>query len=79
MVKLVSFDLDDTLIREIHSVMLPCILNGKEQEHSVIQAREESGELDYITADYLRAELLSGLVESKIATALGISRIQDSR
>lgn len=67
MVKLVSFDLDDTLIREIHSVMLPCILNGKEQEHSVIQAREESGELDYITADYLRAELLSGLVESKIA------------
>ncbi|EQB86250.1 hypothetical protein M918_15030 [Clostridium sp. BL8] len=30
--KLVCFDLDDTLIREIHSVMLPCILNGKEKK-----------------------------------------------
>lgn len=48
-VKLVCFDLDDTLIREIHSVMLPCILNGKEYEHSKIQAKEDSGELDYIT------------------------------
>ncbi|WP_367179361.1 hypothetical protein [Clostridium sp.] len=40
-VKLVCFDLDDTLIREIHSVMLPCILNGKENEHSLIQKQEE--------------------------------------
>ena len=66
-IKLVSFDLDDTLIKEIHSVMLPCILNGKEKEHSIIQKREDSGELDYISADYLRAELLEGLAESKIA------------
>ena len=49
--KTVCFDLDDTLIREIHSVMLPCILNGKEKEHSVIQEKEETGELDYITAE----------------------------
>lgn len=65
-VKLVCFDLDDTLIREIHSVMLPCILNCRELEHSIIQAREEQGELDYITADRLRAELLLGLSEDKI-------------
>lgn len=65
--KLACFDLDDTLIREIHSVMLPCILNDKEKEHSLIQDQEEKGLIDYITADYLRAELLLGLEERKIA------------
>lgn len=65
--KLVCFDLDDTLIREIHSVTLPCILNGKEKEHSLIQEQEEKGLLDYISADYLRSELLLGLEERKIA------------
>ncbi len=65
--KLVCFDLDDTLIREIHSVMLLCITNGKEKEHSIIQAQEEAGELDYIAADYRRAALLNGLEESRIA------------
>ncbi|WP_346900224.1 HAD family hydrolase [Clostridium sp. UBA7503] len=65
--KLVCFDLDDTLIREIHSVMLPCILNGKEKEHSLIQEQEDKGMIDYISADYLRAELLLGLEEYKIA------------
>lgn len=64
--KLACFDLDDTLIREVHSVMLPCILNGKGREHSVIQEKEEKGELDYISTDYLRAELLLRLDESKI-------------
>lgn len=66
-IKLVCFDLDDTLIREIHSVMLPCILNGKEKEHSFIQMQEEEGAIDYISADYQRAQLLLGLKESKIA------------
>ncbi|MBL4934352.1 HAD family phosphatase [Clostridium sp. YIM B02515] len=65
--KLVCFDLDDTLIREIHSVMLPCILNGKEKEHSIIQSQEDIGLIDYISADYLRAKLLLGLEECKIA------------
>ncbi|MBU3203583.1 HAD family hydrolase [Clostridium algidicarnis] len=65
--KLVCFDLDDTLIKEIHSVMLPCILNGKEKEHSFIQEQEEKGIIDYISADYLRAELLLGLEEREIA------------
>lgn len=64
--KLVCFDLDDTLIRGIHSVMLPCILNGREKEHSIIQKQEEDGQLDYMTADYLRAELFSGLNEEEI-------------
>jgi phosphoserine phosphatase len=65
-VKLVCFDLDDTLIREIHSVMLPCILNGKDKEHSLIQEQEEKGIINYIFADNLRAELLLGLKENKI-------------
>lgn len=65
--KLVCFDLDDTLIREIHSVMLPCILNGKEKEHSLIQEQEEKGLIDYKSADYLRAKLFAGLEERKIA------------
>lgn len=64
--KLICFDLDDTLIREYHSVMIPCILNGKEQEHSIIQAREESGELDYVSADNQRAKLLNGLELDKL-------------
>ena len=67
--KLISFDLDDTLIRGIHSVMFPCILNGKEKEHAAIQEKEDAGMLDYISADYLRAELLKGLEESKIANS----------
>lgn len=66
-IKLVCFDLDDTLIREIHSVMLPCILNNKEREHSIIQEQEEKGLIDYKSADYRRAELLSGLEEYRIA------------
>ena len=65
--RLVCFDLDDTLIREIHSVMLPCISNGKEIEHSSIQEQEGKGAINYISADYLRAELLLGLEERKIA------------
>lgn len=64
--KLVCFDLDDTLIREIHSVMLSCIINDKEKEHSIIQEQEEKGLIDYKSADYLRAELLLGLEECKI-------------
>lgn len=63
---LVCFDLDDTLIRGIHSVMLPCILNRKEKEYAVIQEQEDNGQLDYIAADYLRAELFCGLCEDEI-------------
>ena len=65
-IKLACFDLDDTLIRDRHSVLIPCILNGKEKECREIDAREMAGELDYISADYLKAELFKGLVVSKI-------------
>jgi len=65
-VKLICFDLDDTLIKDIHSAMFPCILNGKEKEHLIIQKREEAGEIDYISADYLRAKLFKGLKENQI-------------
>ena len=65
-VKLVVFDLDDTLIRNIDSVMLPCILNGKEKEHLAIMSREKAGELDWIAADTLSAGLFKGLAESKL-------------
>ena len=70
MTKLVCFDLDDTLIREIHSVMLLCILNDKEREHARIQAQEENGTLDYIAADHLRAKLVVGLDETLIPKQL---------
>ena len=66
MLKLACFDLDDTLIREVHSVMLPCILNGKEAEHAEIQKKEEEGLLDYIAAGHERAKLMEGLEEAKI-------------
>lgn len=66
MTKLVCFDLDDTLIRGIHSVMLLCLLNDKEQEHAHIQRQEENGILDYMAADHLRAKLAAGLNENRI-------------
>lgn len=65
-IKLVCFDLDDTLIRDIHSVTIPCILNNKEKEHAIIQEKENEGLLNYIEADYLRAKLLTGLDETII-------------
>ena len=40
--KLISFDLDDTLIREIHSVMLPCILNGRERCMQLFRNRKKT-------------------------------------
>ena len=64
--KLVCFDLDDTLIYEIDSVMIPCIINGKENEQSAIREKEKAGQFDYVTADHMSASLFKGLQESKI-------------
>jgi len=76
--RLVSFDLDDTLIRGIHSVLLPCILNGKGKECRAIDDMEAAGELDYISADYLKAELFEGLPVTRIAESfLDIARPLD--
>lgn len=59
--KLVCFDLDDTLIKEIHSVMYLCILNNKLKEIIEIEKREAKGEFSWIEADYHKAKLASGL------------------
>jgi phosphoserine phosphatase len=59
--KLVCFDLDHTLIYEIHSVMYPCILNGKYNEVLEVEKNEANGVYDWIEADYHRAALIEGL------------------
>lgn len=40
-IKLICFDLDDTLIRAFHSVMIPCIINNKKSENDIIKKKEE--------------------------------------
>jgi len=50
--------------------LLSCILNGKEKECLAIDKREEAGELDYISADYLKAKLFKELAESKIRESM---------
>lgn len=66
MIKLVCFDFDDTLTREIHSVMLLCMLNGKLQQLLEIERLEEDGRLGWIEADYKKAALIKGLSVSSI-------------
>jgi len=63
MTKLVCFDLDDTLIKEMHSVMFLCLLNGQLNQLMEIERKEDSGELQWIEADYHKAALIQGLNE----------------
>jgi len=65
-IKLVSFDLDDTLINDIHSVMLLCILNNKYEELLDIEKRKFKGEDGWIEADIHKAKLLVGLEVSEV-------------
>ncbi len=65
--KLVCFDLDDTLIKEIHSVMYLSVLNNKLTEIIEIEKREAEGEFTWIEADYHKAKLASGLDVAKIS------------
>lgn len=65
-IKLVCFDLDDTLIREIHSVMYLSILNGKLEELKEIEYQEAQGAYDWIQADHLKAALAKGLPIKKL-------------
>ena len=67
-VKLICFDLDDTLIRKIHSVMYLSVLNNKLDEIIEIEKREANGEFTWIEADYHKAKLAHGLDIEKIAT-----------
>ena len=66
--KVVCFDLDDTLIREIHSVMYLSILNNTLEEIIEIEKREANGEFTWIEADYHKAKLAHGLDIEKIST-----------
>ena len=66
--KLICFDLDDTLIREIHSVMYLSVLNNKLEELLEVEKREAKGEFTWIEADYHKAKLAQGLDVEKIAT-----------
>ena len=65
-IKLVCFDLDDTLIREIHSVMYLSILNDRLEELKEIEYHEAQGVYDWMQADYLKAELAKGLHIKKL-------------
>jgi phosphoserine phosphatase len=60
-VKLVVFDLDQTLIYDIDSVMLPCIIHDKCYEANEIDKKEIDGSIHWIEADHLKAVLLKGL------------------
>ena len=66
MIKLVCFDLDDTLTREIHSVMLLCILHGKLDQLMEIEKLENNGDLNWIDADHQKAALIEGLQMDKL-------------
>ena len=66
-IKLVCFDLDDTLTRDIHSVMFLCMLNGNYEQLLEIEKREMNDEFNWIEADYHKAALLKGLDESEIS------------
>lgn len=63
--KLVCFDLDDTLIREIHSVMYLCKINDRLAELIEIEKREANSEFTWIEADYYKARLAKGLFVDK--------------
>ena len=65
-IKLICFDLDETLIRGIHSVSYLCILNGKQDDLRELEEREEFHKVHWMEADYLRVHLAKGLDESKI-------------
>jgi len=67
---LICFDLDDTLIREIHSVMYLSILNNKLEELLEGEKREAKGEFTWIEANYHKVKCAQGLNVEKIATEL---------
>lgn len=66
MTRVVCFDLDDTLVREVHSVMLPCILNSKLEQLQIIEQLEKDGRINWTDADYQKAALMNGLSIEKL-------------
>lgn len=67
MIKLVCFDLDDTLIRGTDSVRLLCVLSGKKQEALEIEEKERTGLLDWMEADEQKVALAKGLSLTQLA------------
>ena len=65
-IKAVCFDLDDTLIRDIHSVMYLSILNNNLDKLMAIEEQEIEGHYNWIEADYLKAELAKGVSLNQI-------------
>lgn len=66
MIRLVCFDLDDTLTQEIHSVMLLCMLHGRLEQLMEIEKLENDGTLHWIEADYQKTALIKGLPVEKL-------------
>ena len=64
--ELICFDLDDTLLRDTHSVMALCILADRLPELEAIEVQEYAGELDWIEADHQKAALLKGLEAGRL-------------
>lgn len=65
-IKAVCFDLDDTLIRDIHSVMYLSILNNNLDKLMAIEEQEMVGHYNWIEADYMKAELAKGVSLNQI-------------
>lgn len=59
--KVICFDMDGTLIRNMNSVEYLCQLCGRGQEIKVIEELENKDEISWIEADYKKAELFKGL------------------
>ncbi|MFC1735138.1 HAD family hydrolase [Candidatus Hydrogenedentota bacterium] len=60
-IKAACFDMDGTLIRNTDSVRYLCTLNDNLKELEEIERRENEKSISWIEADYLKAELISGL------------------
>lgn len=64
--KVVCFDMDGTLIRNTNSVEFLCQLCNKTEEVKAIEDKEHKNEISWILADYLKAQLFTGLKLSEI-------------
>lgn len=64
--KAVYFDMDGTLIRNTDSVQYLCTLNGRYDELMKIEKMEDSNEVCWVEADYLKSKLIQGMHQDRI-------------
>lgn len=70
--KLIAFDMDDTLIRNTDSVSFLCRLNNADPiALDEINQQEGAGMISWIEADYARARLIRDLPLEKVRAAFG--------